>query len=109
MPAFREIVTGLLRRERGWPTQQAGSPFGDMIWWWQSTKPRHSTSRSDPAQGQLSYLQIPALNVQRSADSIREFSAGTSSTRIRVFDAPGLIGQWTTDGSRRAMPACCRG
>ena len=50
-----------------------------------------------PAQGQLSYLQIPALNVQRSA----EFYARVFGWHIEHphpgFDAPGLIGQWTTD------------
>ena len=50
-----------------------------------------------PAQGQLSYLQIPALNVQRSA----EFYARVFGWHIEHphpgFDAPGLIGQWVTD------------
>jgi hypothetical protein len=50
-----------------------------------------------PAQGQLSYLQIPARNVQRSA----EFYARVFGWHIEHphpgFDAPGLIGQWVTD------------
>lgn len=50
-----------------------------------------------PVQGQLSYLQIPALNVQRSA----EFYARVFGWHIEHphpgFDAPGLIGQWVKD------------
>jgi predicted enzyme related to lactoylglutathione lyase len=50
-----------------------------------------------PVQGQLSYLQIPAVDVQRSA----EFYARVFGWHIEHphpgFDAPGLIGQWVTD------------
>jgi hypothetical protein len=50
-----------------------------------------------PVQGQLSYLQIPALNVQKSS----EFYARVFGWHIEHphpgFDAPGLIGQWVTD------------
>ena len=50
-----------------------------------------------PVQGQLSYLQIPAIDVQRSA----EFYARVFGWHIEHphpgFDAPGLIGQWVTD------------
>jgi predicted enzyme related to lactoylglutathione lyase len=50
-----------------------------------------------PAHGQLSYLQIPAIDVQRSA----EFYARVFGWRIDHphpgFDAPGLIGQWVAD------------
>lgn len=50
-----------------------------------------------PAHGQLSYLQIPARDVQKSA----EFYARVFGWHIEHphpgFDAPGLIGQWVTD------------
>ena len=47
-----------------------------------------------PKHGQLSYLQIPAIDVRRSA----EFYARVFGWHIEHphpgFDAPGLIGQW---------------
>ena len=50
-----------------------------------------------PVQGQVSYLQIPAINVKRSA----EFYARVFGWHVEhphpEFDAPGLIGQWVTD------------
>ncbi len=50
-----------------------------------------------PAQGQLSYLQIPALNVQRSAEFYSRVFGWHIEHPHPGFDAPGLIGQWTTD------------
>lgn len=51
----------------------------------------------DLEHGQLSYLQIPALDVRRSA----EFYAGVFGWRIErpypSFEAPRLIGQWVDD------------
>ena len=50
-----------------------------------------------PLQGQLSYLQIPAIDVQRSS----EFYARVFGWKVEQphpgFDAPGLIGQWVKD------------
>ena len=52
-----------------------------------------------PAQGQVSYLQIPALNVQRSAEFYARVFGWNIDHPHPGFDAPGLIGQWTTDRS----------
>lgn len=52
-----------------------------------------------PAQGQLSYLQIPALNVRRSAEFYARVFGWNIEHLHPGFDAPGLIGQWTTDRS----------
>lgn len=55
----------------------------------------------DPAQhplpGQIGYLQLPARDVARSA-AFYEGVFGWSVDRARGgFEAPGMIGQWTTD------------
>ena len=52
-----------------------------------------------PAQGQLSYLQIPALNVRQSAEFYARVFGWNIEHPHPGFDAPGLIGQWTTDRS----------
>jgi predicted enzyme related to lactoylglutathione lyase len=52
-----------------------------------------------PAQGQLSYLQIPALNVRQSAEFYSRVFGWNIEHPHPGFDAPGLIGQWTTDRS----------
>jgi uncharacterized protein len=52
-----------------------------------------------PAPGQLSYLQIPALNVRQSAEFYARVFGWNIEHPHPGFDAPGLIGQWTTDRS----------
>lgn len=52
-----------------------------------------------PAQGQLSYLQIPALSVRQSAEFYSRVFGWNIEHPHPGFDAPGLIGQWTTDRS----------
>jgi PhnB protein len=55
-----------------------------------------------PAHGQVGYLQLPALDVWRSA----EFYAAVFGWQIErphpSFTAPGLIGQWVADRSPAA-------
>ncbi|MCU1458198.1 MAG: Glyoxalase/bleomycin resistance protein/dioxygenase [Actinomycetia bacterium] len=53
---------------------------------------------SDPAHGQLGYLQIPAVDVGASARFYRHVF-GWHVDGDRGFEAPGLIGQWVTDRS----------
>ena len=50
-----------------------------------------------PVQGQVSYLQIPAINVQRSAEFYARVFGWHVDHPHPGFDAPGLIGQWVTD------------
>jgi predicted enzyme related to lactoylglutathione lyase len=50
-----------------------------------------------PVQGQLSYLQIPAKDVQRSAEFYARVFGWLIEHPHPGFDAPGLIGQWVTD------------
>jgi predicted enzyme related to lactoylglutathione lyase len=84
-------------RERGSPVAQAESPAGGIMLVMAADEAEESNQSLRPVQGQLSYLQIPARNVQRSA----EFYARVFGWHIEHphpgFDAPGLIGQWVTD------------
>jgi predicted enzyme related to lactoylglutathione lyase len=50
-----------------------------------------------PVQGQLSYLQIPAIDVRRSAQFYARVFGWNVEHPHPGFDAPGLIGQWVTD------------
>ncbi len=50
-----------------------------------------------PKHGQLSYLQIPAIDVQRSAEFYARVFGWHIDHSHPGFDAPGLIGQWVTD------------
>lgn len=90
-------VTTLLRSERGWPMTQAVSTRDAMILPMAVDDDEESNQSLRPVQGQVSYLQIPAINVKRSA----EFYARVFGWHIEHphpgFDAPGLIGQWVTD------------
>ncbi|HEU5002628.1 MAG TPA: VOC family protein [Actinomycetota bacterium] len=49
------------------------------------------------AHGQLCYLQIPALDVARSAGFYRAVFSWHVSPPDTGFEAPGIIGQWVTD------------
>jgi predicted enzyme related to lactoylglutathione lyase len=54
-------------------------------------------SGQHPPHGQIGYLQIPALDVGRSA-AFYEAVFGWSVDLVHgSFEAPGMIGQWTTD------------
>jgi predicted enzyme related to lactoylglutathione lyase len=50
-----------------------------------------------PMHGQLSYLQIPAVDVQRSAEFYSRVFGWRVDHPHPGFDAPGLIGQWVKD------------
>jgi predicted enzyme related to lactoylglutathione lyase len=50
-----------------------------------------------PPQGQIGYLQLPALDVARSAAFYREVFGWSVELTHGSFEAPGMIGQWTTE------------
>jgi predicted enzyme related to lactoylglutathione lyase len=50
-----------------------------------------------PAHGQPTYLQIPALDVEGSACFYQHVFGWTTETTYGSFEAPGLIGQFTTE------------
>ncbi len=50
-----------------------------------------------PAHGQLGYLQIPAVDIARSAAFYAAVFGWSVELEYGSFEAPGLIGQWTTD------------
>jgi predicted enzyme related to lactoylglutathione lyase len=50
-----------------------------------------------PARGQLGYLQLPALDVERSAAFYASVFGWSVDAGGAGFTAPHLIGQWTTD------------
>jgi predicted enzyme related to lactoylglutathione lyase len=50
-----------------------------------------------PPQGQIGYLQLPALDIARSAAFYQEVFGWTTEPAYGSFEAPGMIGQWTTD------------
>ena len=58
-----------------------------------STTPTHP----QPQRGQLGYLQLPAHDVARSLAFYTEVFGWTGETEHGSFEAPGLIGQWSTD------------
>jgi predicted enzyme related to lactoylglutathione lyase len=55
-----------------------------------------------PAHGQLTYLQVPATDVARSAVFYQRIFGWQVDPPQPGFEAPGLIGQWVTD--RPAAP-----
>jgi predicted enzyme related to lactoylglutathione lyase len=50
-----------------------------------------------PVHGQLGYLQLPAVDLARSAAFYAEVFGWTTDPSHGSFEAPGLIGQWITD------------
>jgi predicted enzyme related to lactoylglutathione lyase len=50
-----------------------------------------------PVHGQIGYLQLPALDVARSAAFYEAVFGWSVDRTYESFDAPGMIGQWTTD------------
>lgn len=57
---------------------------------------------SGPPHGQLSYLQIPAIDVGASAAFYERIFGWRVERPHPGFEAPGLIGQWVSD--RPATP-----
>jgi predicted enzyme related to lactoylglutathione lyase len=56
-----------------------------------------STSRRGISHGQVCYLQIPALDVTKSAHFFAKVFGWQVQPPDAGFEAPGLIGQWVTD------------
>src|SRR5208282_4459572 len=56
-----------------------------------------STTASRPAHGQVCYLQIPALDMMKSANFYESVFGWQIERPYPSFEAPGLIGQWVTD------------
>ena len=50
-----------------------------------------------PSPGELGYLQLPALDLARSASFYEAVFGWSTDPERGGFTAPGLIGQWTTD------------
>ena len=52
-----------------------------------------------PAQGSIGYLQLPAADPARSAAFYETVFGWKSELTYGSFEAPGVIGQWTSDRS----------
>jgi predicted enzyme related to lactoylglutathione lyase len=50
-----------------------------------------------PPHGQIGYLQLPALDVARSAAFYETVFGWSVDLSSGSFEAPGMIGQWTTE------------
>lgn len=50
-----------------------------------------------PPHGQIGYLQLPALDLARSAAFYETVFGWSAELEHGSFEAPGMIGQWTTD------------
>jgi predicted enzyme related to lactoylglutathione lyase len=50
-----------------------------------------------PPHGQIGYLQLPALDVARSAGFYEAVFGWSVEPTYGSFEAPGMIGQWTTE------------
>jgi predicted enzyme related to lactoylglutathione lyase len=50
-----------------------------------------------PLHGQVGYLQLPALDVARSAAFYQAVFGWSAELERGSFEAPGIIGQWTTE------------
>jgi predicted enzyme related to lactoylglutathione lyase len=59
--------------------------------------PSDSGPPAHPTPGQLGYLQVPALDVARSAEFYRAVFGWSVDPAHGSFQAPGLFGQWTTE------------
>jgi predicted enzyme related to lactoylglutathione lyase len=56
-----------------------------------------SRDHSYPAHGQLGYLQVPALDVAASLRFYQQVFGWQGDLDHGSFEAPGVIGQWTTE------------
>lgn len=52
-----------------------------------------------PTRGQIGYVQLPALDVARSAAFYETVFGWSVELTYGSFEAPGMIGQWTTERS----------
>ena len=50
-----------------------------------------------PPHGQIGYLQLPAIDIARSAAFYEAVFGWAVDLTWASFEAPGMIGQWTTD------------
>lgn len=57
----------------------------------------HPTAQQHPPHGQIGYLQLPALDIARSAAFYEKLFGWQVELTYGSFEAPGMIGQWTTD------------
>ena len=57
----------------------------------------HRPSGQHPPHGTIGYLQLPALDVARSAAFYEAVFGWSVELEHGSFEAPGMIGQWTTD------------
>jgi predicted enzyme related to lactoylglutathione lyase len=55
------------------------------------------TAQHHPPHGQIGYLQLPALDVARSAAFYEAVFGWSVDPDHGSFEAPGMIGQWTTE------------
>jgi predicted enzyme related to lactoylglutathione lyase len=53
--------------------------------------------RHHPPHGQIGYLQLPAIDVRRSAAFYETVFGWSVDLTHGSFEAPGIIGQWTTE------------
>jgi predicted enzyme related to lactoylglutathione lyase len=59
---------------------------------------QNETDRRDMiTHGQVCYLQIPALDVMKSAEFYEKIFGWRIERPYASFEAPGLIGQWVSD------------
>src|SRR6266540_3975091 len=61
------------------------------------TRPDIHRRVQPPPHGQIGYLQLPALDVARSAAFYQAVCGWSAGLEHGSFEAPGMIGQWTTD------------
>lgn len=61
------------------------------------TRTDHRQPAPSPPQGQVGYLQLPALDVARSAAFYEQVFGWSVDADHGSFEAPGMLGQWTTD------------
>jgi len=50
-----------------------------------------------PPTGQIGYLQLPAVDVARSAAFYESVFGWSTDLASASFEAPGMIGQWITE------------
>jgi predicted enzyme related to lactoylglutathione lyase len=67
-----------------------------------ATDEREPGRPSEPAHGQLAYLQVPAMDIGQSAAFYEKIFGWRIEHPHPSFEAPGLIGQWVSD--RPAAP-----
>jgi predicted enzyme related to lactoylglutathione lyase len=62
-----------------------------------ATNEAESADERGMTHGQLCYLQIPALDLVKSAEFYEKVFGWRIERPYPSFEAPGLIGQWVTD------------